>query len=155
MSTFGTVLFKGSPFIRWTISPAILFTMLFLPATMRLQGNEAVAILVCLELLGASLITGLWTHGRLQNIAFRITTLMVLILYIDYFLSEFSAAKPLNANVPRSDASEWNAFLGLIVIGVPCFWFTLRGRFPSKPDNVISPEDIPAPDTKNDTLKMP
>ncbi len=55
---------------------------------------------------------------------------LVALCYVLYFIDTYFVEKqPLAPSARRSEATPWNAIMGFLVIGIPCLWFTIRGRF--------------------------
>jgi len=134
MNSFGSTLFNASPFIRWTISPFVFLTMVVLPLTIPSFTPKAVLSMTVLELIGMFLLLSMWTKGKIQKIAFRIVTGFVVIVYASYLIYEFFySGHSLNDTGSSSEASPKNSLLGFIIIGLPCLWFTIFGRFTLSP----------------------
>jgi len=104
--------------------------MVALPLASQAFTTKTVLFLIGIELLGLFLLVGLWSKGRLQNIAFRAVAGSVVAAYAAYLIYELCfSGKPFTLDGARSEASPKNAILGFLVIGLPCLWFTLFGRF--------------------------
>lgn len=131
MSKFGQTLFTASPFIRWTLSPFLILTMLVLPVTVGTPTSQSNIFMAGMELLGLFLLIGLWTKGRIQKISFRVLAGLVGAAYLAYLVFEFwYSEKPFRLGGSQAGDSPKNALLGFLVLGVPCLWFAVSGRFP-------------------------
>lgn len=142
MSSLGRTLFTASPFIRWTISPFLFLTMVILPLTIQSPTPQGILVLAGLEFIGLFLLLGLWTRGAIQIIAFRVVTGFVVIAYLAYLIYEiFISGTPLTIDGARSEASPKNSLIGFVLIGLPCLWFTLFGRFTLSPERDVTVTD--------------
>ena len=116
--------------------------MLVLPLTSQSSTPQAVLSLVGIELLGLFLLLGLWTKGRIKNISFRFVAGLVVIAYASYLIYELCfSGKPLTFEGRSSEASPKKSIVGFIVIGLPCLWFTVFGRFTFSPVPKIADSD--------------
>src|SRR4051794_8841077 len=115
MSGFGNTLFSGSRFIFWSLGPVLLLGGLaFLglaawpPPGAGLTSRIGAALLGLFCLICVPV---LYNPARFW-VASRVVTGTVFLAYLAYFISD-----PLKAT------------RGLLVIGLPCLWWTLFGRF--------------------------
>ena len=130
MSTSGSVLFSDKPYIRWVISPFVVLTMIILPICSTKWTPESVILMASIELLGIAFLIGLWSSGAIQNYSLRFVTALVLAFYLYYFIHEwFFSGHSFVWNQPRGESSPKNSLLAMFIIGLPCLWFTIFGRF--------------------------
>ena len=130
MAHFGETLFGDSPFMRWALTPFLLLFMIVMPLALPRDRPFPVLGLIGLELVPALLLVGLWLRTPWSSWAFRGVAACVFLLYAAYAVSMFFFSdEPLTVSGRRSDASPRNALLGFIVIGLPCLWYALLGRF--------------------------
>jgi len=87
-----------------------------------------------MEFMCVALLAGFWLPARVGRWAFRALTGSIFLAYGAYLLHELALTdKPFRIAGSPSEASPRNALLGFIVIGLPCLWFTLFGRFTLRP----------------------
>jgi len=130
MSHFGGTLFGSSPFIRWALSPFILLFVILMPLCVEKWTSTALLITAGMEALCLALLAGFWLPARIGHWAFRLVAALVFLAYTSYLVHEFFFTDaPLRFSGPRSQASPRNALLGYFIIGLPCFWYALKGRF--------------------------
>ncbi len=90
----------------------------------------AVAITVGIEIMCLALLTGFWLPARFGHWALRMLAGLVFLAYFSYLIHEFFFSEaPFKVVEERGKASPRNALLGLTLIGLPCLWFSLFGRF--------------------------
>ena len=67
---------------------------------------------------------------------------MVFSAYLAYLIHEwiFDNEKAIGFGAARSQATPLNSLMGFIVIGLPCFWYTVWGRFTFRPQPAIEAE---------------
>jgi hypothetical protein len=140
MSNFGRTASGGSPFLRWTVGPAIV---VFLAATPLLvpQWNMKAALMIGgFYALGIPMILGLFIPGW-GRVSFRIVAVLVFVLYLGYAVSELKQHDwRLKRPRSRGEANPVNALLGLVVIGGPCLMYAVLGRSTWKRDEEESLE---------------
>jgi hypothetical protein len=130
MSNFGQTLFGGSRFVRLALSPFVVLFAVVMPFIIVKWTPLAVAIMVVMELLCVALLFGFWMPPRLGRWAFRILTGMIFLGYFGYVIYEFFFTMiPFRVALHRGEASPFNALLGFVIIGLPCLWYSLLGRF--------------------------
>ena len=135
MSTFGTTLFGGSRFMRWTLTPLVLLFAIVMPLVVEQWTLGKIAMIGGMELVCLTLLAGFWLPPRLGHWAFRILTALVFLAYASYLIHEFCfSGQPFRLTGRRSEASPRNALLGFVIIGLPCLWYTIKGRFSLRPD---------------------
>jgi hypothetical protein len=133
MSVFGDTFVSGSRFLFWAISPFLLvggwcfFGLAWWPIGD--NGPPARFVNAGLGLFCWLLILFLY-HPERFWLAGRIITGTVFLVYLAYLISEWVwDAQDLGIGKPRSSATPLNATLGFLIIGLPCLWWTLFGRF--------------------------
>jgi hypothetical protein len=133
MSRFGQTLFGGGGFIRWTLSPLLLIFAVFMPLLIEDWTPSGVVLMAGMELACLCLLAGFWLPRRLSVWAFRTLAALVFLAYAAYLVHEFFIRDaPLSRSGPG--ASPMGALAGFIVIGIPSFWFALKGRFTLRPE---------------------
>jgi hypothetical protein len=134
MSKFGQTLFGDGGFIRWTLSPFVLLFAFTMPMLINGWTFGRMVLIGGMELMCACLLAGFWLPPRIGFWGFRVLAGLVFVAYAAYLIDEFLfSQKPSNGIGRRSDASPFNALLGLLVIGVPCLLFAVLGRFTLRP----------------------
>jgi len=133
MSNFGRTLFGGSRFIFWCVGPLVLLCGLggVIGAAFALASKDwkAGTALLLLGVSGVCLFLALLNSKRFLWAA-RVVTGIVALCYVLYFAETYFVEKRvLVPSQTKSEATPWNAIMGFIVIGLPCIWFTVRGRF--------------------------
>jgi hypothetical protein len=131
MSRFGKTLFGGSRFIFWVLGSALLLFAIGLSAVELTRDNRSfgstglVMIAVATSLL---LLIGLYNPVRFRW-ALRCVTGVVFLTYIGYLIYMVVVEqKSFTWLGNRADTSPTNALFGLLIIGLPCLWYTLTGR---------------------------
>ncbi len=85
----------------------------------------------------------------------RVVAASVFSAYLWYLLDTWLIhPKPFEIGGRRSDATPWNALLGLVIIGWPCLLYTFLGRFtlwvPPPPDDSASLYEEDADDSNHE-----
>lgn len=129
MSKFGQTLFGGSPFIRWTVGPAIVVFLVTMPLLVSQWNLKAALMIGGVYALGIPMVLGLFVPAW-RRVSFRIVAAFVFVLYFAYALIQlkehhWKLARPRS----RGDANPVNALIGLVSIGGPCLMYALVGRF--------------------------
>ena len=152
MSSFGSTLFSGSRFIFWCLGPLFLASgvgcLIGSPFVYSSKGWPQAMALVVMGVCCICFFLALLTIKRFLWAA-RVVTGIVALSYVLYFADTyFVERQSLSPTTRRSSATPWNAIMGFIVIGVPCLWFTIYGRFGgsavndnSKPLEIREPRD--------------
>ena len=137
MSIFGQTLFGGSRFIRGVLSPLVLLFGLVMPLLIEQWTPTRIAVMVVMEAMCLALLAGFWLPARFGHAAFRILTGLVFLVYAGYLLDEsvFHAAG-FKLTGSEGEASPRNALLGFLIIGLPCLWYSLLGRFTLRPPKI-------------------
>jgi hypothetical protein len=134
MANFGETLFGGSPFVRWALSPFLVLFAVLMPFLIPGWTPTRVAITVGIEFMCLALLAGFWLPAKFGHWAFRILTGLVFLGYLTYLIDQFFVSEaPFKLVQARSEASPQNALLGFMVVGLPCLWYSIFGRFKLKP----------------------
>ncbi len=134
MARFGKTLFGDSRFVRWALSPFLLMFAVLMPGLVESRTPQAIAVLIMVELMCVCLLAGFWLPSRFGRWAFRILAGVVFLTYAGYLVYEFGFDDaPFKLLESEGEASPRNALLGFVIIGLPCLWFALFGRFTRKP----------------------
>jgi hypothetical protein len=130
MSDFGEALAGGSRFVRWTLSPFVVLFAVLTPVLISEWTPIRTAIVVGMELMCFCLLAAFWLPPRIGHWAFRGLAGLVFLAYAGYLIDEFFfTTTPLSVSGSRGQASPRNALLGFLIIGLPCLWYSLFGRF--------------------------
>jgi hypothetical protein len=130
MTNFGETLFGGSPFVRWTLTPFVLLFAVLVPFLIPGWTPTRVAMMVGIEFTCFALLAGFWLPAQFGRWAFRLVAGLVFLAYSSYLIDQiFFSGAPFKLVEARGKASPRNALLGFAVIGLPCLWFSLFGRF--------------------------
>ncbi len=149
MSNFGSTLFSGSPFIKWTLSPILVLFGVLMPMLIDIQTPMHVAVLLAMEFACFALLAGFWLPPAYAQWAYRFLCGLVFLAYLAYFIDEwlhderpFKIADLTRRIESRGEASPVNAILGLLIIGVPSFIYAVFGRFSVRrePEELLSEE---------------
>lgn len=127
MVRFGDVLFNGSRFIFWMLSPILVFILVGMPLLDHRWRPWSSIIIFGIDATAVLLLLALYDSKRYWWAA-RGVTGVVFIAYLGYLGDEIQSGKPWRFG-PRSEESPLNALLGLLIIGLPCLRYTLAGRF--------------------------
>lgn len=147
MSGFLETLFGGSRFVRWAITPALLLTLVVVPLCIPAWNPTRVVLMVGFELAGGCLVAGLWCPPRISRRLFRCVTGLVFVAYTAYLADQVVIrGKPLRPGGESGEASAFNALRGFLLIGLPCLWFTVTGRFFGR---LKTGDDSPSPPGAN------
>jgi hypothetical protein len=126
---FGKVLFSGSRFIFWALSPFLLLFVVVMPLMVDSWSPKSNPLVFGLDVCALLLILALYDPKRFWW-AGRGVTGIVFVAFLAYLADEVHSGKPLRIGF-RSEGTPLNALLGLIFIGLPCLRYTLAGRFRS------------------------
>jgi hypothetical protein len=139
MSKFGETLFGGSPFVRWSLTPFVILFALLIPMYIQQWTPFRIALIVGMELACCVLLAGFWLPERNGRWAFRALAGAVFLFYFGYFIDKFVLNDaPFKFFGRRAEASPRNALVAFIVIGLPCLWYALFGRFTLKPSTPMA-----------------
>jgi hypothetical protein len=119
--------FISTPFMRWTLVPVLVLFAISTPTLVRSWTVERVLLVAGMSsaalLYAATLI---WT--RYLRLASRLVAGIVFAFYAAYAVHEwFFAGTRFRLLERPSVASPRNALLGLLVIGMPCLIYAMRG----------------------------
>ncbi len=130
MSKFGETLSGGSRFIRWALSPFVLLFAVVMPLLVENWTLKLVAMIAGMEFVCLALLAGFWLPARIGRWSFRCVAGAVFAAYAGYLIYEFFFSDtPFRLSESRSEASPRNALLGFVIIGLPCLWYAIFGRF--------------------------
>lgn len=147
MSGFGKTLFGGSPFVRWTLSPFVILFALAMPWLIPKWTAAGVMGMVFMESMCVALLAGFWLPVRFGRWAYRALAGSVFFLYGAYLIYEFFLnPKPVKFG-GRGRPSQFESLCGFIIIGLPCLWYALLGRFSLAETMQI--DDFGLPDDEN------
>jgi hypothetical protein len=135
VAKFGDVLFSGSRFIFWGLSPFLLFFAVYMTS---LEGPWSATNIVVVSVLDVSvllLILALYDRKRFWW-AGRGVTSLVFLTFLAYLADEIHSGKPWTFG-SRSESTPLNALLGLLFFGLPCLRYTILGRFGSHNEIVL------------------
>lgn len=143
MSEFGNTLFGGSRFVRWSLTPVILFFALWMPTMTHQMAPTGMPILIGMEIAFVAMLAGFWLPAKIGRWCFRVLTALVFLACTIFVVDAFSSTKkPASAFQRASRQSPYRSLPALLFIGFPCLWFTLTGRFSIKPQ--VPPEQLAA-----------
>lgn len=127
--TIGDIAFGGSRFIFWCLAPVLLINSI---ATPFLLGDwNPTKVIVTTAWCACSLlaIPAIYDARRFWWAA-RSVTAIIFLAYLAYVVYEFFIDKDNDTFTGRrGESNPVNAVLGFVVIGLPCLWYTLLGRF--------------------------
>jgi hypothetical protein len=130
MSNFGETLFGGSRFIRWSLSPFVLLFALSMPMAIQQWTPARIALIAGMEFMCIALLAGFWLPQRFAHWAFRCLAAAVFLIYASYLIyAFFFSDAPFKLFQRRAESSPRNALIGFVIIGLPCLWYALLGRF--------------------------
>jgi hypothetical protein len=135
---FGKVLFSGSRFIFWALSPFLLLFVVVMSLKVDSWSATSSLLILGLDACALLLILALYDLKRFWW-AGRGVTGIVFVAFLAYFADEIHRGQPWRFG-PHSEDTPLNALMGLIVIGFPCLRYTLVGRFGSR-DKIDSGTD--------------
>jgi hypothetical protein len=137
MSQFGQTLFGGGGWMRWVLSPFVLLFAIFMPLALDDWTPIKVVIMAGMELMCLSLLAGFWLPARIGHWGFRLLAGLVFLAYAAYLVDELRLMDGTRSfSGRRSQASPLNAFLGLVIIGLPALWYAWRGYFGTSPEQL-------------------
>jgi hypothetical protein len=118
--------------VRWALSPFVLIFAVSMPLLMDNWTVKGTVMLAGLELVCLALLAGFWLPTRWGLWAFRILAAVVFVAYAAYVVDTLWLSK----------GREYQSLVGLLVVGLPCLWFALKGRFSLRA--APSPEELEA-----------
>ena len=120
VSAFGETLFSGSRFVRWALSPFVLIFAVSMPLLVENWTVKTTIMIAGMEVVCIALLAGFWLPARWGLWAFRLLAALVFLAYAAYVIDMMFLTKT---------SPPYQALIGFLVIGVPSFWFALKGRF--------------------------
>ena len=143
MSTFGKTVFGGSRFVRWSLTPFLMLTALLMPLASQKTETSGMLILIGLEVVLVALLAGLWLPATLGRWCFRLVTAVVFSACLAFMIAGFYISRQSSTTRRRVDKeSPYKGVPAFVFIGLPCLWYTLKGRFSLCPE--VSQEELVA-----------
>lgn len=139
---FGDRALSGSRFLFWALAPCLLFSSIIVPLSI---GEWTPARVAVAAVWSISCILGIFALYDARRFwwATRSVTATIFVAYAVYLIYEFVFdVKPFELVGSRSEASPRNSLLGFVIIGLPCLWYTVFGRFSFR--KRPTPEDLEA-----------
>lgn len=132
MSQFGKTLFSGSRFVFWTLAPFLILFAIVMPLSTTDWNAIKVIVVSGMDLTAVLLVFGLYDTRRFW-LALRCVTFIVFCGYLAYLVDEIIVNKgSATYQGIFSGDQPWRAIEGFIGIGIPCFVYTVFGRFSRK-----------------------
>ena len=134
MTAFGATLFQRSPFVFWALTPWLLLGALAITLPFHYETGWEIGTVAACDAAVLLLVLGLWPYHPIPHVQ-RILAGLVATAFALYALHEWlpGGLGPGEAGERRVDS-----LIGAFVIGLPCMWFALTGRWPGP-----SPEEPP------------
>ena len=147
MSHFGSTLFSGSSLVRWTLVPVLIVCVILFGVVLvgAVLARELVPALVSIVLIVGCLSMAVALIFPQCRWAVRLVTGLVFVAYLSYLIYEwgFDQQEGIGHQSGRGQANPQNALLGFIIIGLPCLWYTVLGRFTLRPQkNELEAESL-------------
>jgi hypothetical protein len=133
--------FASTPFLRWTLIPALLFFAVAMPLMM--DEWTLGRILLMTGLCGTAVLyaAALAWPDRFRW-ASRAVAGMVFVFYLLYTVEQwFFSDTPFRLHEPVSNASPRNALLGLVIIGLPALGYAIWGRTTASETGLRNPSE--------------
>lgn len=125
---FGDVAFSGSRFVFWCTAPVLALAAVGAPFLIRDWTPQKVALVGAASTACVLAIFAIYDARRFR-LAARSLTGLIFLAYLGYLVEELVFTdKPLQPT-RHGEASPWNSILGFVVIGLPCLWHSVLGRF--------------------------
>jgi hypothetical protein len=124
---FGRTLFSGSRFLFWSLAPFLIgfaVVLAMFVSDWATRGGLLVAVLDAAALL---LLLQLYDRVRFHW-AGRVLAALVCLAYVAYFIEKL-ATEGIRLPRSRGDATAVNAFIGLVIIGLPAGLYAFLGRW--------------------------
>lgn len=138
--TVGDVVFGGSRFIFWALAPLLLISGITTPFLLD-DWNPTKIIVTAAWCVCSLLAIPAIYDARSFWWAARGVTGIIFLAYLAYVVDEFFLDDGDDTFTgARSETNPLNAVLGLAIIGLPCLWYTLLGRFRLRPIEEYVPE---------------
>jgi len=120
--------FISTPFIRWTLIPALLLFAISIPLMMDEWTLGRTLVVIGLSATALFYAAALAWPRRLRWVG-RAVAGMVFVFYAIYAIDQlFFSDAPFRLVEAKSNASPRNALLGLLIIGLPALIYALKGR---------------------------
>jgi hypothetical protein len=128
-NTFGQVAFSGSRFIFWSLAPLLLVTGMALPFLIGEWDLTKVIVCGACSACCLLLVPALYNSRKYWWAARGVTGLIF--LSYGWFIVDklFFSEEGFGLAGSLSESNTRDAILGFMVIGLPCLWYTVFGRF--------------------------
>ena len=121
---FGKVLFSGSRFIFWVLSPFLLLFVFAMPFVVHEWWPWSNVLVFALDAIVVLLLLALYDVKRFWWAA-RGVTAIVFLSFVVYLADQIRSGKPWRFG----QEPPLEALLGLLIVGLPSLRYTLVGRF--------------------------
>lgn len=129
MSEFGNILFGGSRFIRWSLTPVILFFALWLPTMTHKMAPTGMPVFIGVEIVFVAMLAGFWLPAKIGQMCFRVVAAIVFLAFTTAVIDAFASAKPSSTRRLIDQPSPYSLLMGLVIVGIPSLRFALTGGF--------------------------
>jgi hypothetical protein len=102
----------------------------------------ALPVLISMEVVFVALLAGFWLPAKIAHWCFRLVTGVVFISCLAIAIDAFSSTQQQKASHRSNKRSPYSSLPPLVLIGLPCLWYTLKGRFSLRPE--ASQEELAA-----------
>jgi len=102
----------------------------------------ALPVLISMEVVFVALLAGFWLPAKIAHWCFRLVTGVVFISCLAIAIDSFSSTQQPTAGRRSKKQSPYGSLPPLVLIGLPCLWYTLKGRFSLRPE--VSQEELAA-----------
>ena len=130
--SFGDTAFNGSKFIFWSLTPLLFICGVGLPLLITEWNPTIVIVISALSTCCLLAIPALYNAKKFWWAA-RGVTGIIFLAYLAYLIYEVLLSGESFEITRHSEASPYSSILGFMIIGLPCLWYTLFGRFTFKP----------------------
>lgn len=144
MLKFGEVLFRGSRFVFWALSPFLAFLVVGMPLLVDGWWPWSNILVFALDAIAILLLFALYDVKRFWWAARGVTGIVFLAVFV-FLIDDIRGGKPWRFD-PRSEKSIVEALLAVFFIGWPSLRYTISGRFGSghhqtadRPPNLSTP----------------
>jgi len=116
--------------MRLILTVAVLLFAVVMPLLIDGWTVKRALLMAALEVVCMTMLGGFWLPPPWRHRSCRLLTALVFLAYAAYLIDElFFSSRPFHFWGHRRGASPFQALMGFICIGLPCFWYTLFGRF--------------------------
>ena len=130
MSQLGQTLFGGGRLMRVILTVAVLLFAVVMPLLIDGWTVKRGLLMGALEVVCMTMLGGFWLPPPWNYRASRVLTALVFLAYAAYVIDElFFSPRLFHFWGHHRGATPFQALMGFICIGLPCFWYTLFGRF--------------------------